>query len=238
MSHLDIELPVRRGWALSLALLAACAPAAASRESAAVPVPPGLEALPPVTTTPYSIQVAREDSIRRPYTTADIEFMTGMIHHHSQAVKISEWAHTHGASESVQRLASRIILGQMTEMTLMRQWLADRRQPVPDPNPDGMTMKMDNMGGMEHTMLMPGMLTEEQMKQLDAARGTVFDKLYLRYMIQHHSGAISMVEKLLATPGAAQDEFTFKFSAEVQAGQTTEIGRMQQMLDAITATGK
>jgi uncharacterized protein (DUF305 family) len=88
---------------------------------------------------------------------------------------------------------------------------------------------------MEHTMLMPGMLTDEQMKQLDAARGKDFDMLYLRYMIQHHSGAISMVEKLLATDGAAQDEFTYKFSAEVQAGQTTEIDRMQQMLDALTA---
>jgi uncharacterized protein (DUF305 family) len=230
---------VQTGLVLSLATLSACASASsgASPSSAAAPVPTpaGLESLPAVVATPYSIQVAHQDSIRRPYTKADIEFMEGMIHHHSQAVKMSGWASTHGANESVQRLASRIILGQMTEINLMQQWLADRRQPVPTPDPNGMKMKMEGMGDMEHTMLMPGMLTDEQMKQLDAARGRDFDMLYLRYMIQHHSGAISMVEKLLATDGAAQDEFTYKFSAEVQAGQTTEIDRMQQMLDALTA---
>jgi uncharacterized protein (DUF305 family) len=217
--------------ALVLLTATACAPRAGGAPAAPAP---DAAALPEVVSTPYSIQVAREDSIRRPYTAADVEFMTGMIHHHGQAVKMSGWAPTHGASPEVQTLARRIILGQNTEINLMQQWLSDRRQPVPSPDPNGMKMKMDGMGGMEHTMLMPGMLTPEQMNALDGARGKTFDRLFLQYMIQHHQGAISMVDKLLATPGAAQDEFTYKFSAEVQAGQTTEIGRMQQMLDALT----
>jgi uncharacterized protein (DUF305 family) len=86
---------------------------------------------------------------------------------------------------------------------------------------------------MDQYMIMPGMLTEEQMKQLDAARGVEFDRLFLTFMIQHHKGAISMVETLNNSPGAAQDEIVFKFSNDVQADQTTEIERMQQMLDAL-----
>ena len=93
-------------------------------------------------------------------------------------------------------------------------------------------MKM-NMAGMEHYVMMPGMLTDEQMKQLDAARGVEFDRLFLTFMMQHHRGAITMVDKLLNTPVAAQDEIVFKFANDVQADQTTEIDRMQQMLDAL-----
>jgi uncharacterized protein (DUF305 family) len=85
-------------------------------------------------------------------------------------------------------------------------------------------------------MMMPGMLTEEQMKQLDATRGVDFDRLFLTDMIQHHKGAISMVNTLDGTPGAAQDEIVFKFSNDVQADQTTEIDRMQQMLDGLPPT--
>jgi uncharacterized protein (DUF305 family) len=81
--------------------------------------------------------------------------------------------------------------------------------------------------------LMPGMLTEGQMKELDAARGVEFDRLFLMYMMQHHRGALTMVDKLFNTPGAAQDEIVFKFANDVQADQNTEIDRMQQMLDAL-----
>jgi uncharacterized protein (DUF305 family) len=89
------------------------------------------------------------------------------------------------------------------------------------------------MNGQVMEMLMPGMLTDEQMKQLDAARGTDFDKLFLRGMIQHHQGAIKMVQQLFATPGAAQDEAVFKFANNVTVDQSTEIHRMQQMLLAV-----
>jgi uncharacterized protein (DUF305 family) len=173
---------------------------------------------------------ARADSARYPYTEADIHFMSGMIHHHAQAIAVSRLAPTHGASESVQRLASRIISSQQDEIVTMQQWLADRRQPVPVPNPAGMTMTMD---GVEHTMLMPGMLTPAQMEQLDSARGAEFDRLFLTLMIQHHRGAITMVEELFGTHGAGQDEAVFRFASDVQVDQITEIERMQRMLAAL-----
>ncbi len=179
------------------------------------------------------IEQARIDSLRRPYTAADIEFMSGMIGHHSQAVKMAGWCASHGANKSLQIFCGRVALGQTAEIGLMSAWLKDRNQPVPEPDPRGMKMVMD---GKEMFMMMPGMLTEEQMKQLDAARGGEFDRLWLTDMIQHHKGAISMVEKLEGTDGADQDEIVFKFSNDVQADQSTEIDRMQQMLDALPPT--
>jgi len=94
-------------------------------------------------------------------------------------------------------------------------------------------MKM-TMNGMEHVMLMPGMLTDEQMKQLDAARGPEFDRLFLTYMIQHHRGAVEMVKDLFGSYGAGQDETVFKFASDVNVDQTTEIARMEKMLVALT----
>jgi uncharacterized protein (DUF305 family) len=176
------------------------------------------------------VEQARRDSIRRPYTKADIEFMSGMIGHHSQAVKMASWCPTHDASKSLQIYCGRVAMAQTAEIGLMQDWLKDRKQPVPQADPRGMKM---TMGGMDMMMLMPGMLTEAQMAQLDAARGVEFDRQFLTYMIQHHRGAITMVDTLLASPGAAQDEIVFKFSNDVQADQTTEIERMQLMLDAL-----
>jgi uncharacterized protein (DUF305 family) len=98
-------------------------------------------------------------------------------------------------------------------------------------------MKM-NMGGMEHVMLMPGMLSEEQMNQLDQARGIKFDELFLTFMIQHHQGALAMVKELFATPGTGQDETTFKLASDVNADQETEIERMQKMLFTIKTEGR
>jgi uncharacterized protein (DUF305 family) len=173
---------------------------------------------------------AKTDANRYPFTEADVKFMSGMIHHHAQAITMSKLAPTHGASSSLQTLAARIINAQTDEIRLMQQWLREHGQPVPEPNPAGMTMKMD---GMDHTMLMPGMLTEEQMKQLAAANGKTFDELFLQFMIQHHTGAVSMVKDLFGTPGAGQDEMTFKLANDIQADQQTEIARMQKMLFAL-----
>lgn len=153
--------------------------------------------------------------------------MTHMISHHAQAVVMAKMAPSHGASSAVQTLSGRIINAQNDEITLMQNWLRDRNQPVPEPKP--MPMKM-SMGGQDMEMLMPGMLTDAQMKALDAARGISFDTLFLRGMIQHHHGAITMVQKLFATPGAGQDEAVFKFANNVNVDQITEIRRMQQML--------
>lgn len=161
-----------------------------------------------------------------PYTTADVNFISGMIHHHAQAILMAGWAPTHGANSAVRILCERIINSQTDEITLMQNWLKDRHQPVPQATPTGMKM----MNGMEPDTLMPGMLNEEQLKQLDQATGSDFDRLFLRFMIQHHQGALTMVNQLFATPGAGQDEAVFKFASDVNADQSTEIDRMQKML--------
>jgi uncharacterized protein (DUF305 family) len=181
-----------------------------------------------------AVERARLDSIRYPYTEADIRFMSGMISHHAQAVAMAKLAPTRGASDPVQRLAARIINAQTEEIVLMQTWLRDRRQPVPEADPAGMKM---SHGGMDHVMLMSGMLTPEQMRRLEAARGTEFDRLFLTLMIQHHRGAVAMVDTLFADKGSALNEMVFKFAADVHADQTTEIARMTQMLLSLPGGG-
>src|SRR5438067_13212502 len=154
-----------------------------------------------ITTAPLSaaprssdaaIAKARADSARYPYTAADIHFMSGMISHHAQAIAMARWAPTHGASPSVRTLCDRIINAQQDEIVTMQRWLRDRRQPVPEASPNGMKMMMN---GVEHEMLMPGMLSDAQMKELEAARGPEFDRRFLTFMIQHHRGAVAMVKE-------------------------------------------
>jgi uncharacterized protein (DUF305 family) len=180
-----------------------------------------------------AIAKAKADSARYPYTAADIHFMTAMIGHHAQAIVMSKWAPTHGASRSVRILAERIINAQQDEIASMQQWLRDRLQPVPKPDTAGMKMTM-TMGAAEHEMLMPGMLTDAQMKQLDEARGPEFDRLFLRFMIQHHRGAVTMVKQLFDTYGAGQDQTIFKVASDVNTDQNTEIARMEKMLLTLT----
>ena len=174
-----------------------------------------------------AIAKARADSARYPYTVADIQFITKMIGHHAQAIEMARLAPTNGARASVQTLAERIINAQQDEIVLMRQWLADRRQPLPEVHP--------TTHGMQHGdhAMMPGMITPEQMKQLEAARGAEFDRLFLTFMIQHHRGAVTMVKALFDTPGAAQDQAVFKIASDVNVDQTTEIARMSQMLATV-----
>jgi uncharacterized protein (DUF305 family) len=157
------------------------------------------------------------------YTAADVRFMQAMIAHHAQALTMSEMAPTHGAGEHVMMLAERIDISQRDEIDMMRRWLIERNQAVPDD---------DHM----HSMHMPGMVTEEQLAQLDAARGPAFDLLFLRFMIQHHEGAIHMVDELFASPGAAQDSEIFRFVTDVAADQADEIGAMAYILSLLEAT--
>ena len=157
--------------------------------------------------------------------------MSAMIGHHAQAIVMAQWAPTHDASASIQRLAERVVNAQRDEIATMQQWLRDRHQPVPEAKPTGMKMIMN---GQEHEMLMPGMLTDAQMKELDQARGPAFDRLFLTFMIQHHRGAVSMVKELFGTTGAGQDESVFKLATDVNIDQLTEIERMQKMLVALT----
>jgi uncharacterized protein (DUF305 family) len=219
----------RSARALLVAMFAGVAGAAcASSPRASVQVVPS-----PVTTPsdPAFVAKARADSMLRPYTRADIHFMSGMIGHHAQAIVMARWAPTHGASPAVRTLAARITNAQSDEIALMQHWLRDRNQDVPDATPMGMKMEME---GMEHMMLMPGMLNDAQMKELNAARGAEYDRLFLTYMIQHHNGAVTMVRELFATDGAGQDEQVFKFASDVQVDQSTEIARMERMLDQMT----
>lgn len=197
-------------WMIGVVLMAA----ACSRPVAGPPVPVGIAAL--------------------PHTPADVHFMTGMIHHHAQAVQIARWAASHGASAELQRLCERIVVGQNDEIELMQRWLRSKGAPVPEATPGPMQM---TMGGMTHQMLMPGMLTPDEVSALNAARGPEFDRLFLVGMIKHHEGALTMVEELFGSAGAAQDETVFRFASDVFADQTTEIRVMQQMLEARTGKG-
>ena len=190
-----------------------------------------------------AIARARADSARLPYTEADVHFMTMMIGHHAQAIAMSRMAPSHGASPTVQTLAERIINAQRDEIRTMQQWLRDRQKPVPEPDANGkvampagrdMGHEMGHdmshgMAGHDMAAMMPGMLTPEQMRQLDQARGPEFDRLFLAFMIQHHKGAVSMVQQLFSSYGAAQDETVFKFANDVNVDQTTEIARMERM---------
>jgi uncharacterized protein (DUF305 family) len=165
---------------------------------------------------------------RLPYSDADVDFMAGMIPHHAQAVIMAGWAPSHGARTDVSILCERIVVGQRDEIALMQDWLRDRGQPVPDATS---TRHRMTMNGVEHAMLMPGMLTDEEMTELDRARGPEFDRLFLNGMIKHHQGAIDMVEVLFKAYGAAQDETIFKFASDVYADQSIEIDRMNKMLE-------
>ena len=173
----------------------------------------------------------RADSGRAAYTAADVHFVSGMIGHHAQAIQMAGWAPSHGASPALRVLCERIVVAQNDEIVFAQRWLREHNELVPPADPRGHVMP-----GMDHPMLMPGMLTPDQMAQLDAARGPQFDRLFLTFMIQHHRGALTMVAQLLATPGAAEDGPIFRFAADVNADQTTEIDRMSRMLDALTGS--
>ncbi len=166
----------------------------------------------------------------RPVNEADARFMSGMIPHHAQAVLFAGWAESHGASPAIQRLCERIIVAQQDEIALMQSWLADRGLPVPAADATHM-VHVEN--GVEHRVLMPGMLNAEQLTELDRARGEEFDRLFLINMILHHEGAIAMVDELFTSYGAAQDEIVFRFASDVYADQTTEIDFMEKMLAAM-----
>ncbi len=160
--------------------------------------------------------------------------MSGMIAHHSQAVLMAGWAPTHGASPAVRTLSERIVVAQRDEIAFMQRWLEERHEPIPEADPS----HSPTTTGMHQPLLMPGMLTEEQLAQLDRARGPEFDHLFMTFMIRHHQGAITMVEQLFSPQGAVQDDIVFRFAADVQADQIAEIDRMSRMLAAPPAEGR
>lgn len=178
---------------------------------------------------------ATADATPREPSEADTSFMQGMIMHHSQAVEMTALLRTRSKSEEVQELGQRINISQTDEMRFMKQWLSDRGKTVPVEHDS-----MDHMAGMHHDMagmdmsgsmpMMPGMLTPEQMKALTAATGAEFDHLFLTGMIQHHTGALTMVKQLFDTPGAGQDAQLFDFAMDVDNTQQAEIDIMRSLL--------
>jgi uncharacterized protein (DUF305 family) len=160
-------------------------------------------------------------------TPADVTFMQGMIHHHSQAVEMVELLKTRTTSPDMKLLGQRIEISQQDEIKMMQHWLSVRGQNAPDPG--AMHMPGMSMPGMAMP-LMPGMLTPAEMERLAAASGPAFDRLFLEGMIKHHGGALTMVHDLFATPGAGQDSEIFAFASDVDADQRMEIDRMSAML--------
>jgi uncharacterized protein (DUF305 family) len=155
-------------------------------------------------------------------TEADVQFMQGMIAHHAQAVHMTRMADGAEGSARVLKLAQKIDLSQAGEIALMQGWLRAYDQFVPDTS---------SWRGMS----MPGMLSASDLAQLDTARGTMFDKLFLTLMIRHHEGAISMVADLLSSPRAAQEVDISVLANEVETSQLAEIELMWLMLAELAA---
>ncbi len=154
------------------------------------------------------------------YTVADVEFMQGMIAHHAQAIVMSRMAETHGASAKLLKFTQKIDQSQSVEIRLMQNWLRDNGQAAPDTS-------------SWHTHMMAGMLSAEQLRQLDASHGVEFERNFLEMMIQHHEGALKMVDDLFASPGAGQEVNVSVFANDVVTVQTAEIGLMRRMLSAL-----
>ena len=169
------------------------------------------------------------------FTQADVHFMQGMIGHHAQALAMVALIPTHTARPDLHALGERIRVSQQDEIALMKQWLRDRHQDIPADmshmDASGHAMHMQGMAMSDS--LMPGMLTPQQMTELANAKGADFDALFLKDMIQHHEGALTMVAKLLGTTGSGQEPEVFRFAAEVDTDQRAEIARMSALLNSL-----
>jgi uncharacterized protein (DUF305 family) len=220
-------------WPLSAAFLCASAAIAFAQQAS----PDGVSIVQPGAPghSGKTLSAATAAPPPRAPAEADISFMQGMIMHHAQAVEMTDLLRTRSKSKKLQALGKRISISQTDEILYMKQWLQDRGQStsMQHGHMDHSAMKghdmknMASMGGME---LMPGMLTPQQMKALAKANGSAFDRLFLTGMIQHHNGALIMVEDLFDTAGAGQDSVLFDFATDIDNTQRAEIKIMQDML--------
>lgn len=154
------------------------------------------------------------------YTVDDVRFMQMMIGHHDQALRMARMASEQAAGPEVSQLAVRIDISQRDEIRLMERWLAERGQVVPDEE-------------QRREMHMPGMVAPVEFERLGRRQGADFDRLFLQLMIEHHVGALEMVDDLFASPGSAQDSELFQFATDVGADQLDEIGIMERLLDRL-----
>ena len=201
----------------SMALIAAASLGAAAQTSAQAPiVQPG----PPGQASRLISPEEATDLAGLRFTAADVSFMQGMIAHHAQALDMTELVAERTQRDAIRMLGQRIELSQEDEITMMEDWLRERDLEVPEP------------GAHRHhdAELMPGMATPEQMEELAAADGAPFDTLFLELMIEHHEGALEMVDDLLEQPGTAQDSVLYQFTSDINADQSAEIDRMDAML--------
>ena len=172
-----------------------------------------------------------------PLSQSDVDFMQGMIMHHAQAVEMTALIPSHTENPELRTLGARISHSQTDEINFMKRWLSARGQPAtfhpskPGSGSSGTTMQMAGIHHDHHSMLMPGMLTPEQMEALRKAHGAEFDRLFLTGMIQHHGGALTMVHDLFNSAGSGQDAELFNFATDVDSGQRAEIRIMQDMLE-------
>ncbi|MGV9009920.1 DUF305 domain-containing protein [Brevundimonas sp.] len=173
---------------------------------------------------------------RTTFTSEDVQFMQHMVVHHGQAVEMVALLRAKGHHPNVKLMGERIALSQQAEIELMQNWLSDRGQD------QGMASMHNGHAGMSHaghampasdTPIMPGMLSPAQMQTLAAATGADFDRLFLKGMIQHHQGALDMVDDLLAHSNAAEDPMLSDFASSVVADQSAEILRMHSLLSDI-----
>lgn len=151
--------------------------------------------------------------------------------HHQQAVEMSALMASHTRNKQMLDLGRRISLSQTDEIKWMQHWLEVRGYPT------SMAMldhEMAGMAGMNDGAapmpMMPGMLTAVQMAALRNAKGGDFDRLFLTGMVQHHSGALTMVKQLFDSQGAGQDGELFDFATDVDNTQRAEINLMERML--------
>jgi len=165
-----------------------------------------------------------------PASPADVRFMQHMIIHHAQAVEMTDLIGSHTDTKEIRTLGDRISRSQSDEIRLMKRWLAVRGEPASLPMNETPATHMHRVHNSSEKMLMPGMLTLEQMDALRSAKGQEFDHLFLTGMIQHHNGALAMVKELFDTAGAGQDAEIFNFASDVDSGQRAEIRRMENLL--------
>jgi uncharacterized protein (DUF305 family) len=203
----------------SFSVLLLWAGAAAAQQSKPAPiVQPGAPGQRTKTVSPAAVKPTSKSPAQ-----ADVEFMQGMIHHHAQAVEMVDLLRTRGASKALQALGERMTISQSDEIDFMKKWLRDRGKPI-------MMAHDMSHGSMP---LMPGMLTPQQMDELAKAKGAEFDRLFLTGMIQHHTGALTMVDDLFDVAGAGQDSAIYDFATDIDNTQRAEIEVMRGLLKEI-----
>jgi uncharacterized protein (DUF305 family) len=194
---------------------------------------------------PARASLAPADTGSPGYTDADVRFMQHMMGHHAQALVMTSLVPDRTRREAIRTIAQRIAISQRDEIAMMRRWLERRHQAVPEVvtnagHHPADAMARHQVAGHEmaghdsgaHAALMPGMLTTDQLVQLERASGAEFDRLFLQFMIRHHEGALAMVSTLFATQAAGQEPELFRFASDVDADQRAEIRRMRALLDA------